>query len=163
MVLVAVAEQFLVELAHGGFGDFVQKYYVIGQPPGGKAGADVIQNFGFLEGLPVGIVGYYASQGPFLPSRVRNSDYGRFQNPRMGDDGRFQVYGGNPFAPAFHHILYPVANLNVADGVYRRNIAAMIPTIDKSFVAAGIVVVLRCDPKAPKQQFAALLTVPSSL
>ena len=140
-----------------------KKHYVIGQPPRGEAGADVVQDFRFLQGLPVGIVGYYASQGPFLPGRVRDGDHCRFQNAGMGDNDGFQVYGGNPFAAAFHHILDPVADLDGADDVNRLDVAAMIPPIDKGFVAAGIIVVLRCDPEAPEQQFPAPLAVPRSL
>src|SRR6185437_5491976 len=127
----------LGELADAGLGHLGDERPALGQLPAGHAlGQEAAQ----LVGTHGSVLGQHdGGQRPLAPFVVGYSDDGGLADVRVGHQRVLQLHGGDPLAAGLDHVLGPVGQGDVAEGVYGADIAGAQPAVVE---LAGIVVLV---------------------
>ena len=80
--------------------------------------------------------------GPLAPLLVRHPDHGRLDHRRVRRDGLLDLDRGDVLAAGDHHVLGPVAQLDVAVGVHHAEVAAVEPAALERLLGGRRVVVV---------------------
>src|SRR3972149_3838368 len=136
--LELLAEDLLVELAHGGLGDGVHEDHLIGEPPLGDLGAQELQDLFLRErALPLG-PGDDAGERALHPLGVGDGDDGGLQDLRVGHEHALHIDRRDPLAAGLDQVLGAVGDLVVPLRVDRDDVPRPEPPTSSTGFAISL-------------------------
>src|SRR5262249_11296130 len=127
VLLVALPQELLVELADARLRNLGHNRPALGQPPARDPLSEVRAQ---IVERQLGLVTrHYAGERPPLPALVRNPDDTRLEHVRVPHQRVLEVDGGNPLPARLDHVLESVGDLYVAVRVDRADVAGAQPAV----------------------------------
>src|SRR5262249_8843048 len=123
VVLIAVAQLGLENLARGGVRNFRHEHDIVRYPPVGGLASHKAEylvlacRLTFLE--------HHDQERPLVPLRMLNADDGRFRYFRMSNREGPEIDRGNPLAAGFDHVLGTIGDLHVSVAVDGGDVAGV--------------------------------------